>query len=220
MEGRGRCVMIKVFIIDYPIYRLGLKTTLQNCPEFEVVGESTKAADALERIKDLQPDIVIMDAYAVNGEGVQAITMVRDVSPRTKVLVLTQSDKEEDFYQTIKSGAKGYLMKSLETEELLDSIRVVASGSAVVYTARAAKEWNGNEQKRLEANHGNSLSQREKEILRLVARGVGTREIAESLFVSQTTIKAHLRRIAEKLRAKNRAEAVAKASEMNILKEG
>jgi len=210
--------MTTVFLIDHPVYRTGLASILHEHPEFQVVGEAARTTEALEKIEELKPDIVIMDVFIEGGEGVEAITVLEQRCPEVKVLILTHSLKNDDCVKAIRVGVKGYLLKSLEPLELIDSIRLVACGSAIVYTSRAARLFDAPEASNKDCKHGiNGLSPREKEVLQLVARGVNTKDIAASCYVSQTTIKAHMRRISEKLAAKNRAEAVAKAIEQGLL---
>lgn len=205
--------MVKVFIVDsHPVFRLGLGSMLEGNHEFKVVGDAATITEALVRIDQAQPDIVIMDVNTPGGDGIEAISQLQQKCPRTKSILLTESEKKDDFFRALKAGAKGYLLKNLDFAEFVDSIHLVASGNAIVCSAMAARLLSAPEG----INRGNgksSLSNREKEVLALVARGATNKEIAFQCCVSPTTVKAHLRRILEKLEVKNRAQAVAFAIE-------
>jgi DNA-binding NarL/FixJ family response regulator len=211
--------MIKIYILDNAVYRKGLVSIISDYPEFEVVGEATNTLEALPDIEDHKPDVVILDAFRTDGDGMEAIASIKERSPESKTLILTQSQNESDCLKAMKAGARGYLPKSIEAKELVECVRLVASGSALIFTPKAANILNGaglmNNGR--DKNGGSGLSSREKEILEFVAQGVSTKGIAAHCFVSETTIKAHLRKIMEKLDARNRAQAVAKAIEKGVL---
>lgn len=205
--------MVNIFVIDsYAVYRYGLVSMLKEHPEFQVIGDAANTWEAVAKLGELQPDIVIMDIFVPGGEGVEAITLMRERFPHVKVVVFTLSDKEEDFLKAMRAGARAYLLKSVETTELIESIHLVATGHAIVSPLMAFRlpEEFGETNKR---NRGgfNGLSPREKEVLYLVAQGASNKEIAAHCYVSETTAKAHLRRILEKLSVKNRAQAAALA---------
>jgi len=208
---------IKVFIIDHqPILRRGLASVVESETDFEVTGAANNVQEALAEIENLQPDIVIMDAFRPGSGGVNDINLLREKSPEVKVLILTDSNKDVDFLNAIKAGAKGYLSKSLEPIQLTDSARLVAVGGAVVYSSTGVRLFGGPHAQQ-DKNKFNCLSGREKEILTLVARGSNNKEIAVLTYVSETTVKSHLKRILEKLNVKNRAQAVAIAMEQGLL---
>ena len=210
-------VKIKVFIIDrQPILRQGLASVVESDTDFEVVGEAANVEEALLELGNLQPNIVIMDAFKTGSGGIDAINLIREKFPEIKVIILTDSNKDVDFLNAIKAGAKGYLSKSLGPAELTDSARLVAVGGAVVYSSMGARLFGGPHAHR-DKNGFNCLSDREREILTLVARGHKNKEIAAITYVSETTVKSHLRRILEKLNVKNRAQAVAIAMEQGLL---
>lgn len=211
--------MIKIFIIDsHPVYRLGLGSILEGNQEFKVIGNAANVQDALTRMDELQPDVVVLD-FPGSGNGAEEAVALLQEKCQAKVIVLTDSDRGADFFRAIKAGAKGYLMKSVEFSELIDSIRLVASGSAIVYSASVAKLLSKSRETsdHKENRNGDTLSAREREVLELVARGASNKEIASHCYVSPTTVKAHLRRILEKLEVKNRAQAVAIAIERGYL---
>lgn len=212
--------MVKVFIIDsHPVFRFGLGSVLGGNAEFQVVGDASSVKEALPKVSQVQPDILILDLHA-SGDDIDAISLLKEKCPKGKVIVLTSSEKRDEFFRAIKAGAKGYLMKNLDFGEFIDSIRLVASGSAIVYSAVAARLLTAPEGTSRDGKNGlSSLSAREKEVLQFVARGATNKEIAVQCYVSPTTVKAHLRRILEKLEVKNRAQAVACAMEKGFFTE-
>ncbi|MDO8473626.1 MAG: response regulator transcription factor, partial [Dehalococcoidia bacterium] len=211
--------MVKIFLIDHhPVFRRGLASLLGGHTQFQVVGDAANVKEALPLLEELQPDIIIADFFSPNGDGYEGITMLNQKRPQVKVLVLTDSQNETDFLNCVRSGAKGYLMKKLDLPELVDSIRLVASGTAIVYSTATSTLLDGSGmQNRPRRNGTNGLSEREKEILSLVASGSSNKEIASKCYVSETTVKAHMRRITEKMNVKNRAQAVAIAMEKGLL---
>ncbi|HEY91642.1 MAG TPA: response regulator transcription factor [Dehalococcoidia bacterium] len=204
---------LKIYVIEgLQVVRVGLISILKEHPEFQVVGDAGTTNEALEQMVQAEPDIVTIEPFLTGGGGVEAITRILQTFPDIKVIVLTHSDKRSDFVKAMRVGARAYLLKSLESDELINSIRLVAGGRAVVYASKAAKLFDG------PSNPGNDheyqdesdcLTNREKEILWLVAQGASNKEVASQCYVSHTTVKAHLRRISEKLDVKNRTEAVA-----------
>ncbi len=213
--------MIRLLVVDdHPIFRHGLISVLQQYPEFEVVGQATNGVEAVAEASKLQPDIIIMDIRMPGGNGVEATIALQQRLSQVKVLILTVSDREDDLFTAIKAGAKGYLLKSVGLQELIDSIRLVANGEAIVSPSMAVRlleEFKQSGQDRANKDP-RGLSPREKEVLQLIAQGGSNKEIADNLFISETTVKAHLRSILEKLHVRNRAEAVALAMANGLLK--
>jgi DNA-binding NarL/FixJ family response regulator len=207
--------VVKVFIVDeLSVVRRGLASVLESYAGYKVVGEASNVKEALPRIEALKPELIIIDIYRPGGGGVNAISLLHKKVPAAKVLVLTDAIERESFSSSIKAGAKGYLLKASEMNEIIDSIRLVATGDAVVYSAKAIKLY-GASGDRLSID--GTLSDREKQVLRLVAKGQTNREIAAQCYISETTVKAHLRRISEKLNVKNRTQAVATAIDRGML---
>ena len=213
--------MVNILVIDsYAVYRYGLISMLKEHPEFRVIGDATNTSEAVTKLGELQPDIVIMDIFMPGGEGVEAINLMRQKFPDVKVIVFTLSDKEGDFLRTMRAGARAYLLKSIETAELIESVHLVATGHAIVSPLMAFRlpEEFGNTNTRNKQGV-NGLSPREKEVLCLVAQGSSNKEIAALCYVSETTAKAHLRRILEKLNVRNRAQAAALGISKGLLNE-
>ena len=214
--------MIKVLVVDdHPIFRQGLISLLQQYPEFEAVGQATNGEEAVAVATEVQPDVVVMDVCMPGGDGIAATTALQQALPNVKVVIVTVSDKDEDLFAAIKAGARGYLLKSVSLRELIDSIRLVAQGEAIISPTVAGKlldEFKQTDKEQLGKELNGGLSLREQEVLQLVAHGASNKEIADQLFISETTVKAHLRTILQKLHARNRAEAVALAATKGWLK--
>ena len=212
--------MIKVLVVDdHPVFRHGLISVLEKLPDLQVVGQATNGVEAVAKTKEYQPDVVTMDIRMPGGNGVESTAAIRQILPQTKVLILTVSDKDEDLFAAIKAGAKGYLLKNAELDDLVDAIKLVARDEAIVSPAMATKlldEFQQSSGQRPKKELGKP-SPREVEVLKLVAQGGSNKEIADDLFISETTVKAHLRSILEKLHVRNRAEAVALAMANGLL---
>ncbi|MBN1601534.1 MAG: response regulator transcription factor [Chitinispirillaceae bacterium] len=210
--------MISVYIIDDMFYRYGLISILEKYPDFQIVGGGEDILSSISEIENLYPDVIILDAFPNNVDKTDEIEIIRNKIPQSRVLVFTQHHEDENCLKCIKLGARGYLQKGIKVEELVECIKLVANGDAMVFTSDAAKalEYSFLRNDRSKKNV-NELSNREKEILKLVSQGISTKDISDKCFVSETTIKAHLKRIMEKLNAKNRAQAVAKAIDQGLL---
>jgi len=213
--------MVNILLVDSNlVYRKGVLSILGEYPEFQVIGEACNCGEALDKTGEIQPDIVIMDIFTGDGEGVEAIRLLQQTFPRVKVIILTLSSKEGDFLQAIKAGGRGYLFKNAAPVELIECIRLVSSSDAIVSPSKAVGLFEQlGQANNANRNWGNRLSPREKEVLRLVAQGASNKEIAVHCYVSETTIKAHLRKILEKMGVRNRAEAVAQAATKGLLNE-
>jgi len=202
----------KILIVDdHTIFRRGLKEVLADNENLEIVGEASDGNEALEKARALKPDLVFMDLWMPNCNGVEATRRLQAEMPEVNVLVLTVSDRDADLFDAIKVGARGYLLKNENPEEVIKAIHHVARGEAIVSPVMAARLLNEFKTRPPEtaAEDDSCLSQREQEVLRLVAQGNSNKEIAGSLFISDNTVKAHLRRILEKLHVANRSQAVA-----------
>ncbi|MBI4304434.1 MAG: response regulator transcription factor [Chloroflexi bacterium] len=212
--------MIRILVADdHPIFRRGLVSVLETHPELQVVGEATSGPEIMAKAGAFKPDVMVTDISVGGADGVETAKLVRQRLPRVKVLILTASENEDDFYRAIKAGAGGYLLKSVGLAELVKSIHLVAYGDVVVSPAMTAKLV---ESRGLCRNTNlpemDDLSPRETQILQLAAEGASNKEIANHYSLSETTVKTHLRNIMEKLSVRNRAEAVAKAMARGLVK--
>jgi len=211
--------MIRVLVADdHPVFREGLVSLLQKYPEFDVVGQAANGNEAIAQAKQFLPDVVIMDICMPGGNGVAATVALQRVLPQTRVVMFTVSDKDDDLFNAIKAGARGYLLKSVDLEELIESVKLVADGEAIISPSMAGRLLDEFKQSKEQAGRDPSqLTRRENEVLQLVAEGTSTKQIAVLLYICETTVKTHLRAIMQKLHARNRAEAVALAATKGLL---
>ena len=203
---------IRILLVeDHQIVREGIRRMLELESDMLVVGEASNGEEALARMSELVPDIVISDVKMPGMDGLQLVRKLKEGYPQCEVLVLTFYS--EFFNEAFAAGAAGYLVKDLRKEELVDAIRTVREGRTPVHLTvdrdRLGDVITGGEVR--------SLSQREQSILRLVAEGVGIQEIAQSLAFSESTVKRTLRMALEKIGARNRSEAVAEAVRRNLI---
>ncbi|GAB4523354.1 MAG: response regulator transcription factor [Anaerolineales bacterium] len=206
-----------VVVDDHALFRAGLVSLLSNYQEFQVVGEAGNGREALEVIHSQKPDVVLMDVNMPVMDGVETVTALRRES-KMPVLMLTVSKRDDDLFGAIAAGADGYLLKNAEPEELHHAILDVTSGKGVLdsdVTPRILQAIVQHENPLPDAG----LSEREIEVLQAMAQGKNTGAIARALFISENTVKTHVRRIFEKLDAHNRAEAVSKALQMGLIRQ-
>ena len=207
---------------DHALFRRGLEIVLAQEPDIEVVGEAGDGAEAVEQAADLLPDVVLMDVRMPRRSGIEACTAIKDVVPSARIIMLTISDEEGDLYDAIKAGATGYLLKEISIDEVATAIRAVAGGQSLISPSMASKlltefatliKRDGDRQQ----VPAPRLTERELEVLRLVARGLNNRDIAKQLFISENTVKNHIRNILEKLQLHSRMEAVVYAVREKLL---
>jgi NarL family two-component system response regulator LiaR len=217
---------IKIFIADdHEITRVGLKLTLQNVPDFKVVGEAEDGRETIRLVKELKPDVVLMDIGLPLIDGIDATGKIKDETPDTKVIMLTSHDSDRDVFAALGAGADGYCLKEVSGSQLISAIRAVADGVAWLdpgvasRVLRACATNNPLPGSTEETNTKvltagvpvSSLSQRELDVLRLVVEGLSNQEIATRLILSVETIKTHMRHIMEKMAVSDRTQAAVKA---------
>jgi len=199
---------IRILIADdHNLVRQALAQMLQTDPDFEVVGQAADGDEAFQKAKLLDPDIVLMDIHMPRGrEGIEATQRIAEHNPRIGVIMLTMERHDEYLIEAIKAGAKGYLLKNANSQELIEAIRAVAAGEAQLDSAMARRVLE--EFRRLSARHDAvHLTEREVEILQLVAQGASNKEIAKRLEISEKTVRNRLSVIFDKLHINNRTEA-------------
>ncbi len=215
--------MITVLVADdHPLLRHGLASVIAGYPEIQVLGEASNAAEALVMAKELHPMVILMDLMMPGGGSAATATLHR-TQPECKVIALTASEADEDLFEAMLAGAKGYLLKYVDTDELVAAIRTVAMGEFTIYPSMASKlmlhlEANRDRASRHQGSSSEDLSLRELEVLNRVAGGARNIEIASQLHIAESTVKAHLRNIMDKLRVKNRAQAVSIAQSLGLIK--
>jgi DNA-binding NarL/FixJ family response regulator len=207
---------IRLLIVDdHPVVRDGLRGMFTGTSEVDVVGEAADGAEAVTLAVALRPDVILMDLRMPGVDGVTAIGRLSERGVAARVLVLTTYDTEADVVPAIEAGATGYLLKDAPRDELFRAVRAAARGESVLSPSVAAKLIG-----QVRAPAKEPLSQRELEVLGLIARGSTNREAAAHLFISEATVKTHLLHIYGKLGVRDRASAVAAAYERGLLTPG
>ena len=186
----------------------------------EVVGEASDGAEGTELAVSSAPDVVLLDVRMPKQSGIEACVAIKAASPSTKIVMLTVSDEEADLYEAVKNGASGYLLKDSSIEEVAQAVRVVNEGQSLISPSMAVKlidEFKQMSKPEREQGPALRLTDRELEVLRLVAKGLNNREVAKELFISENTVKNHVRNILEKLHLHSRMEAVVYAVREKLL---
>ncbi|MBI4675911.1 MAG: response regulator transcription factor [Chloroflexi bacterium] len=201
--------MIRVLLADdHTLLRQGLRRILGDDPGISVIGEAVDGLDAVAQTRALAPDVLLMDVHMPRLTGIQAAQQLREIAPSTRIIILTVSDKDADLFGALKAGARGYLLKSAEADQVLDAIHRVAAGDAILPPALTLRVLN---EFAAPSRSVDALTKRELDILRLVAQGMGNKEIAVRLTLTENTVKTHVRHILEKLQLRSRTEAASYA---------
>ncbi len=198
---------------DHALFRRGLASLLAGRDDVEVVGEASSGQEAIDRSHELMPDVILMDVRMPGLNGLEATRRIKEEMPYVRIVILTVSEDDEDLFAALKSGAQGYLLKNIDPEDLIACIHQVQRGEAPLAPPMASKILR--EFSAPPTRPGPALTQRERQVLELVARGDANKEIARHLQISENTVKNHLRNILEKLHLQNRVQAV-----MYALREG
>ncbi len=205
--------LLKVLVVDrHEIWRVGISKILGEDLGVEVIEPCSNTNECLAKVARFNPDVVLLDTDLHERSYIEVIQHISESSPKTKVLMLTHSEREQDVYYAVKAGAKGYVGKEVEIEDLLKAIFVVARGGVVlspVVAAKVLEEFARSypERQRSHQRGGLGLTEREREVLTLVAKGTNNRTIASSLCVTENTVKVHLRNIMDKLHVHSRLQA-------------
>lgn len=201
---------IRVLIADdHKLFRQGLISLMRTREELvEVVGEAETGTDVIRLAEQLQPDVILMDIYMPQGDGLQAAREIRERFPKIAVVMLTSSESDNHLYEAVRLGAAGYLLKSLDAGELFGLLEGVMHGEAAMTKAMATRLLKDVARRSSDPDKGEEvLTERELVVLRLVASGASNVEIAEKLTISVNTVKSHLRSILDKLQLENRTQA-------------
>ena len=221
MTGRASASKVRLAVVDdHALFRAGLISLIGEMPEFEVVGEAGDGQNALELVRRVKPDVLLLDVNMPVMGGVETVRALRALShsDQLRIVMLTISKSEEDLLGAIAAGADGYLLKNAEPDELRKAVLLVHQGMSVLspqVTRQVLRAAMAGDQNRLSDS---GLSSREMEVLDCLAQGKTTAQIAAKLFISENTVKTHVRHILEKLEASNRTEAVSKATQQGFLK--
>ncbi len=212
---------IKVLIADdQRLMREGLATLLTLSDDIEIVAQAGDGSEAIELAKAQRPDVILMDIQMPRVNGVEATRAIRSILPATQIIILTTFDNDEYLLEGLRAGACGYLLKDMPSEQLADAIRSAAKGQSPIGPEMARKLVNLVTQNPIAPpppTAASELSEREIEVLRLIAAGLSNKEIAEKLFIAEGTAKNHVSNILSKLEARDRAQAVARANELGLL---
>ena len=208
--------VIRILIADdHPVVRRGLRTLLGSEPGLEPIGEAINGAEAVNLARSLQPDVILLDMVMPQKNGLEAIHEIKRENPEARILVLTSFAEDEKVFPAIKAGALGYLLKDSSPEELLEAIRNVYQGQSSLHPTIARKLINELRQPADLTSAQTTLTDREVEVLKLVAQGFTNQEIADRLVLSEWTVRTHVRNILDKLHLANRTQAA-----LYALKEG
>jgi len=207
--------VIRVLIVDgQAVTRAGLRHLLETYSDIQIVGEAADGIQAASEALELGPRVILMDTQLPNGQSIEALRQVKQLNQDIKVLMLSAQDREEYLYETLRAGADGYVLKDIAPDELAHAIRVVAHGEMLVQPqlagrllSRVGRQGRGYD----------TLTTRELEVLRLLARGLRNKEIAARLYVSERTVSFHLANIYQKLNVSGRTEALSKALEQGLI---
>ncbi len=212
---------IRVAVVDdQELFRRGLTMLLGVEDDIEVVGEAGDGVAATELAAATVPDVILMDVRMPKRSGIEACLAIKEVAPTARIIMLTVSDEEADLYDAVKNGASGYLLKDSSIDEVAQAVRVVADGQSLISPSMAIKLLDEFKQMSRADRHQlptPRLTERELEVLKLVAQGLNNREIAKRLFISENTVKNHVRNILEKLQLHSRMEAVMYAVREKLL---
>ena len=212
---------IRVVVVDdQELFRRGLVMLLGVEPGIEVVGEAGDGISAGDLVAATMPDVVLLDVRMPKGSGLQACVRIKELAPSVRIIMLTVSDEEGDLYESVKNGASGYLLKDSSIDEVAQAVRVVAEGQSLISPSMAVKlidEFKEMARADREQALTPRLTERELEVLRLVARGLNNRDAAKELYISENTVKNHVRNILEKLQLHSRMEAVMYAVREKLL---
>jgi NarL family two-component system response regulator LiaR len=211
---------ISVLIVDdHEVVRQGVRAYLESQAEFDVVGEASSGKDATELASEHVPDVVLMDLVMSGMDGVEATRQVKSASPRSQVVVLTSYHQDEFIFPALQAGAISYILKDVKMEELADAIRRAARGEATLHprvAARVIQEFHG--ARKEDVNPFTELTNRELEVLKLIASGSSNSKIAEQLVISENTVKGHVSNILSKLHLADRTQAAVYAWREGIVR--
>lgn len=211
--------VIKIVIVDdHPVVREGIGSMLKREPDFKIVGEASNGREAIEKAGELEPDVMLMDLRMPEIDGVEAITQIKANKPDIKFIILTTYSDDEYIFKGIAAGARAYLLKDAPRDELFKAIRAVSRGESLIQPVVASRLLDKLAELSKKSPSVETLSERETEVLNLMAKGVSNKDIADQLSITQSTVKTHITSIFQKLDVTTRTEAVTTALKKGIIK--
>lgn len=210
-----------LLVDDHKLVRQGIRAFLEARPEFKIIGEAGSGAEAVKLVQDHVPDVVLMDLIMPGMDGVEATRQVKDISPRTQIVVLTSYFDDEHIFPALEAGATSYILKDVDMDELAIAIKRTAAGEVTLHppiAERIVKELHGGSQDK--SNPFTELTQRELQVLKLIANGLGNPQIAHELVISEHTVKGHVSNILSKLHLADRTQAAALAWQKGVVRRG
>jgi DNA-binding NarL/FixJ family response regulator len=209
---------IRILIVDdHPVVREGIGSMLMKEADFKVVGEACNGLEAVEKARELAPDVVLMDLRMPEMDGVEAIIKIKAEKPEVKFIILTTYSDDEYIFKGIAAGARAYLLKDAPRDELFKAIRMVSRGESLIQPVVASRVLDKLAELSRKTPAGDTLSDREIEVLRLMAGGESNKDIADHLSITQSTVKTHITSIFQKLNVTTRTEAVTNALKKGII---
>ena len=216
---------IRVLLVDdHALFREGLAVVISSQPYMEVVGNANDGLEAVIKAQELKPDLILMDIQMSTMDGLEATRQIKQILPDTTIVVLTVRDDDEKLFEALKSGAQGYLLKDIRSHKMVEMLQSAMNGEAAITPSLAGRVLAEFRRMSLHqtgdasaVHEDNSLTERELEVLSLVAKGASDKEVAEKLFVSLNTVKTHIRNILAKLRVDSRREAAKLAQSKGLL---
>lgn len=208
-----------LLVDDHTLFRQGLAGLLSSQDDIEVIGEASTGEEAVEKARELVPDLILMDINMPGTNGLEATRLIKDELPHTRIVMLTVSEDDRDLFEAVKNGAEGYLLKTLKAEQLFELLKGVFKGEAPISPSMAKKllaefaqmaRRDDDKEQQLPSNR-QELTRREREVLQLLSDGSTDKEIAATLCISRRTVKNHVHNILEKLQLQNRVQATAYA---------
>lgn len=211
---------IKIILVDdHPLFRKGLRFIIESDPRYLVIGEATDGLEGVKLVDTLMPDVVLLDVDMPSMNGVEALSLMLNDHPQLAVIMLTVSDDSNDLAMAMKYGAKGYLLKSIDSDFLLNAIEKAIEGDNVLspeMTNKLIAQLRGNSETQLQSSALDSLTSRELEVLKWLTKGISNKEIARKMDVTESTIKVHVQNVLRKLNLQSRVQAALFAVENQL----
>lgn len=201
--------MIRVMLVDdHTVLRDGIRSILELEPDVQVVGEAVSGDEVLEKVEQCVPDVILMDINLPKKSGIEVTSLVKKQYPDCRILVLTMFDHDEYLMSALRAGADGYLLKDATSDQVVEAIRMVYQGDSIIHPSMTKKLITFHQRHNASRENDNVLTDREKDVLNELVKGLSNKEIANALYISDKTVKIHISKIFKKLNVKSRSQAV------------